>query len=71
MEQAKIANEIALARKLIRDAQNVLLANEIARGHEYAPDLLPVVVHLLSEANCRHLYEAEQALFVNLGKQEE
>ena len=66
MEQVKItpsaAAEIFLARQLIEYARDVLLAQQLIGERERAPDLLPVVGHLLAVANCKHLGEAEKAL---------
>lgn len=66
MEQAKIAAkaaaEISSAMEMIELARSVLLAQRLISKSEIAPDLLPVVEHLLIEAESRHLHEAKNTL---------
>lgn len=59
---SKVATEIFMARQLLEQAHDILLAQELIKGKEYAPDLLPIAKNLLLVANGKHLYEAEQAL---------
>lgn len=50
MERKNIEVEIAVAKRLIRDARVVLLTHQVTNGNEYSSRLLHIVDHLLSDA---------------------
>ncbi len=59
---AKAAFKISSAMEIIELARSVLLAQRLIGKGEIKLDLLPVVEHLLIEAESRHLHEAKNAL---------
>lgn len=59
---SKVAVEIFWTRQLLNDVYDILRAQELIKGKEDAPDLLPIAKSIILNANNKHLSEAEKAL---------
>lgn len=58
----KASSELHFAREVIGYVREVLYAYQLTKGMEQAPDLIPVVQYLLTQANGNMLCKAEEAL---------